>query len=108
MAKDTYVSKILNEIIPSQINVYDSKILMIIRNYLPDFVWTMAFGMSLSLFSDNILISFLVPVVVGTCLEIAELFKFISGTFDFRDLFVELLAAILVWVILKRKKNNEK
>ncbi len=102
---DTYFVRVLNVFIDTKQNVFTK----ILRNYFCDFCWAYSLAFVLSYIykeSLSIKISIIAPISVGTALELLQLFGIISGTFDLLDIFAELVACIICYLILKRKQGK--
>lgn len=78
----------------------------IIRNYLPDFCWAFAFGITISLFSTNLIEIIFIPIICGTFLEICQYNNLILGTGDIYDVLIEVLACLIAILIIRGR--NEK
>ncbi len=102
---DTYFVRVLNVFIDTKQNVFTK----ILRNYFCDFCWAYSLAFVLSYIykeSLSIKISIIAPISVGTTLEFLQLFGIISGTFDLLDIFAELVACIICYLMLKRKQGE--
>ena len=103
---DTYFVKVLNNFI--NINVFEPNVITnILKNYFCDFCWCYSLAFAISYIykeSISIIVTIIVPISVGIGLELLQFFKIISGTYDLLDIFSELLACIICYLILKNKK----
>lgn len=103
---DTYFVKALNNFI--NINVFEPNVITnILKNYFCDFCWCYSLAFAISYIykeSISIIVTIIVPISVGIGLELLQFFKIISGTYDLLDIFSELLACIICYLILKNKK----
>lgn len=94
-------------------NVFDDQwVFVLFRNYLPDFLWAfslMYFGKCIYASRKKYDLIFGIIIAFQIFLEIMQLTSLITGTFDILDIFVELLADIIVIKIMfKGEMGNEK
>ena len=82
-----------------------------IVNWFCDFLWSYAFVFTLYLvlepFSKRIIISPIITVIVGTALELMQKSGTLTGTFDWWDIAVELVAVLVAVAVLKVRKTSE-
>lgn len=76
------------------------------RNWLGDFLWSFSLCFLLAEicrpFRHRIGLAILVPITLGTFLEILQLYGVITGTADIWDILIEAAAAFCAGIILKR------
>ncbi len=81
-----------------------------IVNWFCDFLWSYALVFALyfvlSPFKKRLLLSCLLSVVLGHILEILQYANILSGTFDWWDIAIELIAVIMAMTIIN--KTNKK
>lgn len=102
----------LNTHVPS--NISGQLFICIMRSYLLDFLWSYTFASVIYLIAYNesywrwLTIS--IPTTLGIILEILQKFKLIGGTFDTVDIIIEMVGAVLAFIMicLKVGGNNEK
>ncbi len=82
-----------------------------IVNWFCDFLWSYAFVFTLYLvlepFSKRIIISPVITVIVGTALELMQKSGTLTGTFDWWDIAVELVAVLVAVAVLKIRKTSK-
>ena len=83
----------------------------VLRNYFCDFCWSYSLAFTISFIykdSFSLTTSILVPISVGIMLEILQLTKIISGTYDILDIISELLACIICYLILVNRNKKRR
>ena len=83
---------------------------LFLRNYFCDFCWSysLAFFISFIYYENlSLVYSILIPTTIGSVIELLQLIGFINGTYDLFDIFVELLATLLCFMILKIRNDKE-
>lgn len=76
---------------------------------LPDGLWVYSFTSALILWNGRLTFWFLLPLLSGAFVEIAQAFKIFPGTFDFLDLtFTSLAVPSSIIAINHKLKQNEK
>ena len=89
--------------------IFDRNVFIdILRNYFCDFCWSYSLSFTISYIYKNqlsIITTIVIPVSVGLCLEILQLTSLTSGTYDLLDIFMESLASVICYLVLK--KRNE-
>ncbi len=114
-----YVSKLIIDCLGlEEINIQTSNnwFWNYIHYYLCDFLWAFSLTSVVALILDNnrfkAFLSVLICSFVGTIVELMQMWKFISGTFDIVDLVVEfigsILSIIIVMIYLRRNQNEKK
>ncbi|MBR3355967.1 MAG: hypothetical protein IKG47_11570 [Oscillospiraceae bacterium] len=76
-------------------------------NYIPDFLWAVAFVLTLSFFLDNMLTAGILVVLFGTIFEALQRYNIIKGTCDVLDIVVEAVGVILMIVFVKGDINEK-
>ena len=76
-------------------------------NYIPDFLWAVAFVLTLSFFLDNMLTAGILVVLFGTVFEALQRYNIIKGTCDVIDVIVEAVGVILMIVFMKGDINEK-
>ena len=76
-------------------------------NYIPDFLWAVAFVLTLSFFLDNMLTAGILVVLFGTIFEALQRYNIIKGTCDVLDIVVEEVGVILMIVFVKGDINEK-
>ncbi len=79
----------------------------IVRNYLADLCWAIAFTITVSMFTNNPYEIIFIPIICGTLLEIGQYYLLIPGTGDIYDVVVEVGACILTSLIIRRRNEKE-
>lgn len=100
-----YISKFI-EINNKELN----SVTLFLRNYICDFCWSYSLAFSISfIYYENLTIlhSILIPIIIGIAIELLQLIGLINGTYDLFDIFVELLATLLCFMILKIRNDEE-
>lgn len=85
----------------------------IVRNHLPDMLWSYSLVYALVLILGNknkhILLAIVMSSVLGICLEYLQLVKVITGTGDILDVFCEVITSVIAGaMIICRRGKNEK
>lgn len=100
--QDTYLHRYFSAEFYSYVylNVERNWITDFIRYYLPDFLWAFAFGAALTAvsYSHNRLVLILfsaVSFLIGVLFEFMQFFGIINGTFDYFDILMYAVAALL-------------
>ena len=75
--------------------------------YIPDFLWAVAFVLTLSFFLDNMLTAGILVVLFGTVFEALQRYNIIKGTCDVIDVIVEAVGVILMIVFMKGDINEK-
>jgi hypothetical protein len=79
---------------------------------LPDGLWVYSFSFTLLLiWGDNLKVAFtwlLLPFLLGSVVEILQYYKYISGTFDYADLILCVIAIPISILNYKLMKNEKK
>lgn len=92
--------------------IFDRNVFIdILRNYFCDFCWSYSLAFTISFIykdSFSLTTSILVPISVGIMLEILQLTKIISGTYDILDIISELLACIICYLILVNRNKKRR
>lgn len=88
---------------------------LFLRNYFADFLWCYAFCNTLFLiYNSNTKVIFCCGIAsfgLGITWELLQLFGVVSGTFDIIDCicyFSATIFAVLIEIVIKRGKQNEK
>lgn len=115
---DTYISQTLYRLFPWLKNCsleYLEQfpwITALCRNFLPDILWAYALTYAVALLwlperkiSWQVLM-ICIPFEVGV--ELCQKVGFMSGTFDWLDIILEICATVLAALIIKAKKEKEK
>ena len=76
-------------------------------NYIPDFLWAVAFVLTLSFFLDNMLTAGILVVLFGTVFEALQRYNIIKGTCDVIDVIVEAVGVILMIMFVKGDINEK-
>ena len=76
-------------------------------NYIPDFLWAVAYVLTLSFFLDNMLTAGILVVLFGTIFEALQRYNIIKGTCDVLDIVVEAVGVILMIVFVKGDINEK-
>ena len=76
-------------------------------NYIPDFLWAVAFVLTLSFFLENILTAGILVVLFGTIFEVFQRYNIVKGTCDVIDVIVEAVGVILMIVFVKGDINEK-
>ena len=76
-------------------------------NYIPDFLWAVAFVLTLSFFLDNMLTAGILVVLFGTIFEALQRYNIIKGTCDVLDIVVEAVGVILMIMFVKGDINEK-
>ena len=76
-------------------------------NYIPDFLWAVAFVLTLSFFLENILTAGILVVLFGTIFEVFQRYNIVKGTCDVIDVIVEAAGVILMIVFVKGDINEK-
>ncbi len=76
-------------------------------NYIPDFLWAVAFVLSLSLFMDDVIVAGFLVILFGTIFELFQRYNIIKGTFDVFDVVIEGIGVILIVLFLRGTKNEK-
>ena len=76
-------------------------------NYIPDFLWAVAFVLSLSFFLENILTAGILVVLFGTIFEVFQRYNIVKGTCDVIDVIVEAVGVILMIMFVKGDINEK-
>ena len=87
-----------------------NSVTLFLRNYLCDFCWSYSLAFSISfIYYENFSLvhSILIPATIGIAIELLQLIGLIDGTYDLFDIFVELLATLLCFMILKIRNDEE-
>lgn len=71
-------------------------------NYIPDFLWAVAFVLTLSFFLDNMLTAGILVVLFGTIFEALQRYNIIKGTCDVLDIVVEAAGVIMMILFFER------
>ena len=98
----TYIHKWFEELIPGFINCFentasDLKLIKFLKYYFVDFVWCLALNFSLLAVLDFKKTFYAVgfaSAVFGFLFELAQLLDFVSGTFDFIDVVMYIIASL--------------
>ena len=81
-----------------------------IKYYLPDFLWAFSLTNALMAISNKtkkaVLIIGLIVIVLSLIWELLQLFKVVSGTFDFLDCFIYILAVITAVALTTERKRK--
>lgn len=81
-----------------------------IANWFCDFLWSYALVFALYLvlspFKNNLIFSCVTSALLGLILELLQGTNILSGTFDWWDIIIEIVAVIIALLILK--KTNKK
>ena len=93
-------------LIGTSVYIFDINV-NIIRNYLADLCWVVAFTLTVSLFTDNLIEIILIPIICGIMLEIGQYYHLILGTGDILDVFVETSACLITGLIIRRENEKE-
>ena len=93
-------------------NVYGNMWLRILRYHMFDYLWVFAFTNALFLVFDNsnkgIWGSCICSVLVGSVLEVFQLVGITNGTFDIRDILLEMFGAFTATFIIKSVRRKGK
>ena len=76
-------------------------------NYIPDFLWAVAFVLTLSFFLENILTAGILVVLFGTIFEVFQRYNIVKGTCDVIDVIVEAVGVILMIMFVKGDINEK-
>ena len=76
-------------------------------NYIPDFLWAVAFVLTLSFFLENILTAGILVVLFGTIFEVFHRYNIVKGTCDVIDVIVEAVGVILMIMFVKGDINEK-
>ena len=87
-----------------------------IRNYIPDFLWTISFyflciNLSKKITQKYFLVTSLYALALGVIIELMQLLNIINGTFDVFDIatyLVAILFACFVEIFIWGDKNEKK
>lgn len=109
LRQETYIHSLFSEEFLKKIyicnnDVSDLPIIEFLKYYLVDFLWCLALNFSLLAVTDfRKRLSFLVVLVLtsifGLIYELAQLFSIVSGTFDFIDVVMYILASLCATMI---------
>ena len=81
-----------------------------IKYYLPDFLWAFLLTNALMAISNNtkkeVFIIGLIVIVLSIVWELFQLFEVVSGTFDFLDCFIYILAVITAVALTTERKRK--
>lgn len=111
--KDTQIWRFFNMLfgVSFEAIVWDGFTYTFVVCWLCDILWSYALVFSLWLalrsYKNAVFISVLLAFVMGVAFELLQLFGIISGTFDLYDIILELIAAVLAAIIIKRRKTHE-
>ncbi|MCR5327748.1 MAG: hypothetical protein K6E12_02680 [Saccharofermentans sp.] len=108
--RDAYVSKVLLEIIPIQINTGNSFVLTILRSFGADFLWSVSFTLVIQLivWTEKKKTVFLVFCsLLGIVFELMQRFGIAPGTADIVDGIVYILGSLLAILIIRGGKLYE-
>lgn len=92
------------------ISLPENNAVRIIRNYLFDAVWAVAFASSLYIMiSDNMTVIriFIIAALFESVMEFVQIIPLIQGTFDPVDIVIEIIASALVLVYLYRRRKKD-
>ena len=84
----------------------DSTFLSIIRFYLPDFLWAYALMGAVACFCGYEKVYFYSVILFEVLLEMLQMLPGPQGTFDICDIFIEIVATILVIKMIKTQEEN--
>lgn len=91
--------------------LYTSSLEGFVRNYIPDFLWSLAFALCIYSITNKVLISFIIVLSLAFIYEYLQLQGIVLGTFDWYDLFFYLLGSSSLFLqkikIFRRKKDEE-
>ena len=86
-----------------------------IRNYVPDCFWVISFYFMSINFTNNLtkrslLFNSLYVILIGLIYEFLQLYNFVNGTFDIKDIIIYIVSVILACLIeiFLRRRENEK
>ena len=99
----------LNNFIELKVKELNS-VTLFLRNYICDFCWSysLAFSISFIYYKNlSLVYSILIPTTIGSVIELLQLIGLMNGTYDLFDIFVELLATLLCFMILKIRNDKE-
>ena len=103
--QSTYIYKILPvELQFKQINCDNSVLYIFIKDYCADLLWSISFTFvvqSILMLNFKSVYWLLLTAMLGTSVEVMQLFNIINGTFDLYDIFVYLLGALISILIIK-------
>ena len=108
---DVHFVQIIDSFLPCSIHVsYPSQIigLRVLRNYLFDFIWAFALSACLFIYLDvkdrgSGVKAFWGIALFEIAMELSQLLSIFPGTFDICDIFVELIANIIVIFFINRR-----
>ena len=83
----------------------------ILRFYLPDFIWAVAFSISLNLISTDktfVIKHFIVSSSVGVIYELGQKYDLWYGTYDILDILAYLIGAIIGQILYAKKTMKVK
>lgn len=90
------------------VDYIDSYLFLIIRYYLFDMLW--AYSLTFTVFyilpRKKKLISAFIVMFFTLLMELLQISDYISGTFDFFDIFAELIAATVAYMFIKKIDNR--
>lgn len=93
-------------LIGTSVYIFDIKV-NILRNYLADLCWAIAFTLAVSMFTNNLTQIILIPIICGTILEIGQYYHLILGTGDLFDVLIEGGACLITSLIIRRENEEE-
>ena len=107
MKNGTYINSFLGD----EFNYSPKTVLGIfIANWFCDFLWSYALVFALYLvlspFKNNLIFSCVTSALLGLILELLQGTNILSGTFDWWDIIIEIVAVIIA--LLNLKKTNKK
>ncbi len=99
-----FSEEILNEICRLRNSISNLPIINFLKYYFIDFLWCLALCFSLLAVTDFrnrfcVLVSVMVSALFGLLYELAQLLSIVSGTFDFIDVTMYIVASLCVAMI---------
>ncbi len=109
---DTYFSGFVYHLLRFKIGVLTvpKTLEYVFRNYLPDMTWAYALTFSVSWVLYSCKLRYITTVSVCFCMlfEFSQLFGWLSGTFDYWDITLEICMTALCALIIKSHEAKEK